>query len=89
MKKSEILYKAVTEHLRMTEKDTLSYKEQYYLCLAVREVSENTWIRDTIAEDVIRNKNHAIFLNSAGRRDQMQIAMYGLFLSEWFKDTEC
>lgn len=93
MKKSQILYKAVTERFILLDNEYVSpLEKQRYLCLAVYITDRNTtnmWnIRETIAEDVVRNKNHSLFSNSLGKRNQMQVAMYGLFLSEYFKDIE-
>lgn len=95
MKKSEILYKAVTEHLIIRKSERCSRNRQYYLCLAVAVAHPTTHeshdVRDTIEADVRASGSVSIFgfRNEGMKRDQMQIALYGLFLAEWFKDTEC
>lgn len=95
MKKSEILYKAVTEHLIIRKSERCSRNRQYYLCLAVAVAHPTTHeshdVRDTIEIDVRANGDTCGFgfREWDMKRDQMQVAMYGLFLTEWFKDTEC
>lgn len=93
MKKSELLYKAVTEHFILKKSERCSRYKQYYLCLAVAVAHPSTHeshdVRDTIETDVRASGNVSIFgFRGEGSRDQMQVAMYGLFLAEWFKDTE-
>ena len=94
MNKSQILYKAATEHLIIDNIFERPIK-QWYLCLAVQVASpfdeQNQEIRNTIEEDVIANGYISGFGygNRLGdNRNQMQVAMYGLFLSEYFKDIE-
>ena len=94
MNKSEILYKAVTEHLIVRESERCSRSRQYYLCLAVVVAHPTTHeshdVRDTIEADVRASGSVSIFgfRNEGMKRDQMQVAMYGLFLSEYFKDID-
>ena len=94
MNKSEILYKAVTEHLILKKAERCSRSRQYYLCLAVVVAHPTTHeshdVRDTIEVDVRTTGGIDIFgfRNEGNKRDQMQVAMYGLFLSEYFKDIE-
>ena len=86
---SEILFKAVNEHLHLGNLHEYS-RLSAYLCHAVEDTKEPKLelILNAIREDLERSRPGAIaFTDTHGRRSQMHIATYGLFLSEYFKDA--
>jgi hypothetical protein len=92
MNKSEIIFKAVNENFHVDNASPFSTST--YLCNAIIRTKKNYIIVNpilkAIAEDIlIHNPNcTGIFMDKKGGRDQMQVATYGLFLSEYFKDIK-
>jgi hypothetical protein len=92
MNKSDIIFKAVNEYLYLGKlSDKRSYWPSTYLCHAIEDTKEpkSKAIFKAIDEDLEYNRAGALaFTDKDGKRDQMQIATYGLFLSEYFKNTK-